>query len=79
MKRYGVTIMDAIETQFYVTGMSCDGCIKKARETLGNLPGYEASEFDLEAGTAVVTGDVDPQAVAHALTEVGYPAVVKSD
>ncbi len=66
------------ETQFHVTGMKCDGCIAKAKEALSALPGYVGAEFDLKAGTAVVRGDVDPQAVAQALTEVGYPAVVKS-
>jgi Cu+-exporting ATPase len=69
----------AIETRFYVQGMKCDGCIAKAREALGEIPGVESSDFDLQAGTAVVRGDADPQAVAQALTQVGYPAVVKSD
>jgi Cu+-exporting ATPase len=67
-----------METQFYVTGMSCGGCIKKAKEALGQVPGYEDAEFDLEQGTAVVTGDIDPQAAANALAAVGYPSVVKS-
>jgi copper chaperone CopZ len=71
--------MTGIETKFYVQGMKCDGCIAKAREALGKLPGYEESEFDLKAGTALVKGDIDPQAAAFALSEVGYPAVVKSD
>ena len=68
-----------MQTQYYVTGMSCDGCIKKAREALTNVTGYESAEFDLEAGTAVVEGEIDPQAAAQALNEIGYPAVVKSD
>ena len=66
------------ETHFYVKGMKCDGCIAKAKEALSAVPGYMGAEFDLTAGTAVVRGDVDPQAVAQALTAVGYPAVVKS-
>ncbi len=71
--------MSTKETQFYVTGMSCNGCIKKAREALGKVPGYESAEFDLEAGTGRVMGDIDPQVVSQALTELGYPAVVKDD
>jgi copper chaperone len=67
-----------METQFYVTGMHCGGCIKKAKEALGKVPGYQDAEFDLEQGTAVVQGDIDPQAAAFALTSIGYPAVVKS-
>ncbi len=68
-----------METCFYVQGMKCDGCIAKAREALADVPGVQSADFDLEAGTAVVTGDVDPQSVAQALAGVGYPAVVKSD
>lgn len=66
------------KTQFYVQGMKCDGCIAKAKEALATLPGYKDAEFDLKAGTALVQGDIDPQAAAQALASVGYPAVVKS-
>jgi copper chaperone len=68
-----------VKTQFYVTGMTCEGCVKKATEAVSKIQGFENSEFDLEAGTAMIEGDIDPQAAAQALTEVGYPAVVKSD
>ena len=71
--------MSEVKTQFYVTGMTCNGCVEKATEAVSKIQGYEKSEFDLEAGTAVIEGDIDPQAAAQALTEVGYPAVVKSD
>lgn len=66
-------------TMFYVTAMKCDGCIATARKALSNLPGYENAEFDLKAGTAEVTGNIDPQAVCLALQQAGYPAVVKSN
>jgi copper chaperone CopZ len=68
-----------METRFYVQGMKCDSCIKKAREHLSKITGYESADFDLKAGTGVVRGDIDPQAAAQALGEAGYPAVVKSD
>jgi len=42
--------MDTTETHFYVTGMKCDGCIAKAREALGKLPGFVEAQFDLKAG-----------------------------
>jgi copper chaperone len=67
-----------MQTQYHVQGMKCDGCIASAREGLAALPGFESAEFDLQAGVATVQGDVDPQAVCLALTERGYPAVVKS-
>lgn len=66
-------------TRFFVSGMKCDGCIKRANEALSQVPGFDSAEFDLKEGVATVQGDVDPQAVAQALTETGYPAAVKSD
>ena len=67
-----------MKIEFFVQGMKCEGCISAANEGLAQVPGFEAAEFDLTAGTAVVSGNVDPQAVCRALTEKGYPAVVKS-
>lgn len=71
--------MSAKATRFYVTGMTCNGCVKKATEAVSKVQGFENADFDLEAGTAEITGEIDPQAAVQVLTEVGYPAVVKSD
>lgn len=70
----------AIETvtQFYIEGMKCDGCIANVKQALSELPGYIDAEFDLAGGTGTVKGDIDPQAVSQAMTQAGYPAVVKS-
>jgi copper chaperone CopZ len=66
------------ETAFYVQGMKCNGCIATAEKVLQDVDGFESAEFDLAEGTAKIAGDVDPQAVCQALTQAGYPAVVKS-
>ncbi len=66
--------MPSSQTVFEVRGMKCGGCIARATEALKQLPGYEGAEFDLKRGTAVVRGEVDAQAVIHALTNAGYPA-----
>jgi len=66
------------ETQFYISGLKCDGCISKSKAQLEKVTGYKSSEFDLKAGEMKVVGDVDPQAVIAAITEAGYNAVVKS-
>ncbi|MFQ6023827.1 MAG: heavy-metal-associated domain-containing protein [Acidiferrobacterales bacterium] len=71
--------MSIVETHFKVTGMKCDGCIAQAREALSKIPGFVDARFGLNAGTAVVQGDVEPQAVVQALTEVGYPAELRSN
>lgn len=67
------------ETQYYVQGMKCGGCIESCKKAVAEVDGVEGAEFDLETGTGVVQGNVDPQAICQALTAAGYPAVVKSD
>lgn len=69
--------MSASETHLSVKGMKCDGCISRAREALSKVPGVVDAEFDLKAGTALVKGSADPQAIAQALTDTGYPAEVR--
>jgi copper chaperone CopZ len=71
--------MSPTETKYYVQGMKCGGCIDTANKALADVAGFQSAEFDLAAGTAVVQGEVDPQAVCYTLTAAGYPAVVKSD
>ncbi|WP_455204651.1 heavy-metal-associated domain-containing protein [Kaarinaea lacus] len=66
------------QTQYFVQGMKCDGCIANANTALAQVTGFEKADFDLNQGTATIEGDVDPQAVCQALTQAGYPAVVKS-
>ncbi len=68
-----------METQYYVQAMKCDGCIENGNKALTEVVGFENAKFDLAAKTAVVQGNVDPQAVCQALSAAGYPAVVKSD
>ncbi len=65
-------------TEFFVQDMKCGGCASSAKKALAEVPGFVSAEFNLDAGTAKVVGDVDPQAVCQTLAEAGYPAVVKS-
>jgi len=67
------------KTRFYVSKMKCDGCITTANSALKALSGFESAEYDLKDGTAVIYGDIDPQAACQALGEAGYPSVVSSD
>ncbi|MCI0506464.1 MAG: heavy-metal-associated domain-containing protein [Gammaproteobacteria bacterium] len=70
--------MMTTETTFYISGLKCGGCIATAKESLSKVTGFESAEFDLKAGIMRITGDVDPQAVSRAMSDVGYAAVVKS-
>ena len=62
------------ETVYKVSGMKCQGCVAAVKDVLGNLPGCHEARVDLQAGTAAVVGDVDPEVVVKALTDIGYPA-----
>lgn len=66
------------ETEFYISGLKCDGCIANTKSKLEKVPGYQSAEFDLKAGEMKVVGDVDPQSVIAAVVDAGYGAVVKS-
>ncbi len=70
--------MSETTTEFFVQGMKCGGCISNAEKALASVPGFVSAEFDLDAGTARVVGDVDPQTICQVLTDAGYPTVVKS-
>lgn len=63
------------ESHYQVSNMKCEGCIARAKEALGGVPGFVEATFDLRQGSARVVGNVDPLAVAQALSAVGYPAV----
>lgn len=67
-----------VTTHFIVSNMKCQGCVDSATSAVNKVNGIESVSIDLAAGTADVVGDVDPQSVCQALTEAGYPAVVKS-
>ena len=62
------------QKSYKVTGMKCANCIKGATRAVAELSGYEASVFDLDAGTLLLTGDIDPAAVCRSLQDHGYPA-----
>ncbi len=66
--------MASSKQRFQVDKMKCNGCVATVRDTASKVPGVVSAEVDLKTGTAVVEGDFNPQAVADALTNAGYPA-----
>jgi len=68
----------AMTTELTVTGMTCGHCEKAVRDALQNVPGVQTVQVDRTAGHATVTGDADPQALVHAVTEEGYAAQVRA-
>jgi Cu+-exporting ATPase len=60
-----------------IEGMSCAGCVSRAEKAAANLPGVVASEINLATHRGRVTftpGVVQPEAIAKAITDAGYPA-----
>jgi len=59
-------------TTYDVKGMTCGHCVRSVTEEISDVEGVSAVEVDLEAGTAVVTGDAAADAVQAAVVEAGY-------
>jgi copper chaperone CopZ len=57
--------------------MTCDHCVASVRNAIEELPGVQKALVDLDAGSAVVEGEqLDPAAIAAAVAEEGYEALV---
>lgn len=67
--------MDRRETVFEVQGMSCASCVGRVERALKSVPGVEAAEVNLMAGTARVrhADDLSADDLARALEKAGYP------
>ena len=65
-----------MSVEFTVRGMSCQNCVRHAREAIEGVPGVTSAEVVLEPGSAKVMGEFDPNAVIAALAEEGYEAEV---
>jgi len=59
-------------TTYDVKGMTCGHCVRSVTEEITGVDGVSAVEVDLEAGTAVVTGEAAAEAVKAAVVEAGY-------
>ena len=62
-----------MQTQrFAIQGASCQGCVRKIRQSLGALPGVDDVQVDLDTQLVTVTGNADSAAVQAALSRAGY-------
>ena len=57
-----------------IEGLMCAHCSGRVEKALNDLPGVTAT-VDLEAGTAVVTGEVSDDVLHKAVTDAGYEVV----
>jgi len=64
----------------HVSGMTCGLCPISIRHRALQLKGVRTAAVDLNTATATVTyedGEQSPQAIAQAISKLGYPATVK--
>jgi Cu+-exporting ATPase len=66
------------QTRYEVQGMKCAGCVANVDKALRTVPGVTHVQVDLAGRSALVDGDVDPQAIIAALGKAGYPAQRKA-
>ncbi|MGX7351207.1 copper ion binding protein [Enterococcus canis] len=69
-----------MKKEFAINGMSCKHCVARVEETVNGLAGVDKIKVNLKKAAGTVKFDetqIDPQAIAAAITEAGYPAEVK--
>ncbi|QDY71314.1 heavy metal translocating P-type ATPase [Qingshengfaniella alkalisoli] len=60
-----------------IDGMSCASCVGRVEKALKKVPGMTSATVNLAAETARISfldGATDPDAIAQAVTDIGYPA-----
>lgn len=63
-----------------VSGMTCASCPLTVKQVLKKLPGVSEASVDYKTNTARVTfdrGKVQPEQLAKAVTDYGFPTKVK--
>jgi len=66
-----------MSTELNISGMTCGHCQTAVTKALKNVPGVKNAQVDLQTGTALIEGQVDPQALVAAVTEEGYSAQIR--
>ena len=71
-KRDGGVSMTSENKIFTVSGMTCKNCVRHVVETAEAVKNAENVEVSLEAGTLVMSGDIDSAVVIEQLAKAGY-------
>lgn len=59
-----------------VEGMKCGHCTAAVEKAAATVEGVRSAKADLASGLLTVKGNADPEAVAAAVSEIGFPAKV---
>ncbi|WP_240036495.1 heavy metal translocating P-type ATPase [Halomonas urmiana] len=60
--------------RFSISGMTCASCVKSVQQAIEKTPGVISAEVNFGTHTAQVRGSADPDALIHAVEDVGYGA-----
>ncbi len=63
----------------HISGMTCGTCPISVRHRAMQMPGVHAATADLQTASATITyedREQSAQAIAQAITDLGYPAVI---
>jgi len=66
----------------HVSGMTCGTCPISIRHRAMQMKGVHAAAVDINTSLATITfenSEQSPQAIAQAITELGYPATIKDE
>lgn len=59
-----------------ITGMMCAGCVSAVEKALQSVTGVHQANVNLAERTAMVTGDIEPNALLKAVKKAGYNAAI---
>jgi copper chaperone len=62
-------------TTVSIKGMSCPHCVASTKKALEEIAGISNVEVDLEKAEASYDGNVNVEAVAEAITKIGFEVV----
>jgi copper chaperone len=64
--------------EYDIPDMSCGHCVSTVEKAIKATDPKASAEVDLMKRRAVVTSAADPQAIAAAMDEAGYPATFRT-
>jgi copper chaperone len=64
--------------EYDIPDMSCGHCVSAVEKAIKAADPKASAEVDLMKRRALVTSAVDPQAIAAAIDEAGYPATFRA-
>ena len=67
-----------MQVKLNITGMKCGGCVSAVEEVLSQVDSVDSVDVSLEAKTAIVTGDVDSEALIAAIDSAGFKASLEA-